>query len=62
MDKNSKRRRQFLKSTGFAGAISIKQKINPREANVAKFQDKLLAANVDLTLGGIVQKNISNLG
>ncbi len=62
MDKNKKSRRQFLKSAGLAAAMSIKQKINPREANVAKLQDTLRAANVDLTLGGIVQKNISNLG
>jgi hypothetical protein len=49
-------------AAGLAAAMSIKQRIAPRELNVTKLQDALRADNVDLTLGGTIQKNISNLG
>ncbi len=49
-------------AAGIAAAMSIKQRIVPRELNVSKLQDALRADHVDLTLGGTIQKNISNLG
>jgi hypothetical protein len=46
-------------AAGLAAALSAKKGIIPRELKVAEIQDALRKDEVDLTMGGKVQKNVS---
>ena len=46
-------------AAGLAAALSAKQGIMPRELEVAKLQDALRKDEVDLTMGGKTQENVS---
>jgi len=46
-------------AAGLAAAMSARKGITPRELNVAQLQDALRKDEVDLTVGGKVQENVS---
>ena len=46
-------------AAGLAAALSVKQRIMPRELKVATLQDALRGDGVDFTMGGRTQQNVS---